>query len=287
MSAAGAGFAAPANGNAAAPQSYVTTSSGVSLFYRDWGTGKPVLFLHGWSMSSDFWQYQMFHLAAHGYRSIAYDRRGHGKSSDPGRGYDTESLAADLLAVIEKLNLRDVTLVGHSMAGGELIRYLTRYGSARISKLVLVGATTPFSLQTADNPNAVPREMFDRTRAAWLQDFPKWLADNAGPFFTPETSAATVDWAIRMSLQTSLQAVMEVNLHSIETDVREEARKVTVPTLIIHGDRDVSAPLDLTARRTAELIRGSRLKIYEGAPHGLPVTHKDRLNADLLEFLRA
>lgn len=265
---------------------FIETSDRTSLFYKDWGTGKPILFIHGWALNSDMWQYQMLHLASQGLRCIAYDQRGHGRSSDPGQGYDYDRLADDLAAVIEQLNLREVTLVGHSMGGGEVVRYLSRHGNSRIARVVLLASATPFMLKTADNPDGVDKKIFDHMHAMWSRDFPKWLADNARPFFVPETSPEMVQWGVRMCLQSSLKALIDCNQEVTQTDFRAELRKITVPTLVIHGDADQSTPLELTGRKTARLIQGSRLKVYEGAPHGLFVTHIDRLNRDLLAFIK-
>jgi pimeloyl-ACP methyl ester carboxylesterase len=232
------------------------------------------------------WQYQMIHLAGQGLRCVAYDSRGHGRSSDPGQGYDYDTLADDLAAVIEQLDLREVTLVGHSMGGGQVVRYLSRHGARRIARAALVAPSTPFILKTADNPDGVDKRVFDNLRAMWSKDFPRWLADNARPFFTTETSAEMVQWGVRMCLQASLKALLDCNRADTETDFRAELPKITVPTLIIQGDKDVSTPLELTGRKTARLIPGSQLKVYEGAPHGLMFTHMDRFNRDLLGFAK-
>lgn len=265
---------------------FIVTRDRTSLFYKDWGKGKPVVFVHSWALNSDMWQYQMIHLAGQGLRCVAHDSRGHGRSSDPGHGYNYDTLADDLAAVIEQLNLREVTLVGHSMGGGEVVRYLSRHGARRIARAVLVAPSTPFILKTADNPDGVDKSVFEQLRATWSRDFPKWLADNARPFFTPETSPEMVQWGVRMCLQASLKALLDCNRADTETDFRAELPKITVPTLIIHGDADVSTPLELTGRKTARLIPGSQLKVYEGAPHGLMFTHMDRFNHDLLAFIK-
>ena len=231
------------------------------------------------------WQYQMVHLASHGVRTIAYDKRGHGRSSDPGSGYNFDTLADDLASVIEQLELHDVVLVGHSMGAGEVVRYLSRHGSSRISRILLLAPTMPFILKTADNPDGVDKEALQRTRILLATDFPKWLAANAAPFFRPETTPGMIEWGIDMCYQASLKALIDTNIAGTETDFRAELRKVTLPALIIHGDSDSSAPLDFTGRRTAQLIPGSELKVYSGAPHGLFITHMERLNRDLLAFV--
>ena len=278
-------FAAAATAGAA-PISFIETNDRTTLFHKDWGSGRPVVFLHGWALNSDMWQYQMIHLANQGFRCIAYDRRGHGRSSDPGRGYDYDTLAGDLASVMERLDLRDAVLVGHSMGAGEVVRYLTRYGTKRVSRALLLAPTLPFILKTEDNPDGVDRHVLDTVRARYCTDFPKWLADSAPPFFLPETSPEMVQWAVRMALQASLKALVDANRTDTEADFRPEMRKIATPTLIIHGDRDHSAPLDFTGRRTAKLIPGSELKVYEGAPHGLFITHMERLNRDLLAFVK-
>jgi non-heme chloroperoxidase len=267
--------------------SFIETGDRTSLFCRDWGTGKPVLFVHSWAVNADLWQYQMIHLIDQGLRCVAYDRRGHGRSSDPGRGYTCDRLADDLAGVIEQLELREVTLVGHSLGCGEIVRYLSRHGAGRIARAVLVSPTLPFVLKTADNPDGVlDRSVVDKLRAKLTTDYPQWLADNARPFFVPETSPEMIEWVVRMCLQTSLKAILDCNRVGLETDYRSELPKITVPTLIIHGDKDVSAPLERTGRKTAQLIPRSRLVVYEGAPHGLMFTHMDQLNADLVSFTR-
>jgi non-heme chloroperoxidase len=269
------------------PMPFIETRDRAGLFYRDWGTGKPVVFLHGWALNSEAWQYQMAHLAGHAFRCVAFDRRGHGRSTDPGRGYDFDTLADDLGAVLERLDLRDVTLVGHSMGCAEIARYLTRHGANRITRVAMVSMSLPFALKTPDNPDGVDKTILDAQRATWATDFPKWLGENARPFFAPETSQQMVDWGIRLCLQTSLQAILECNRLDVEVDFRPELPAIKVPTLIIHGDHDSSAPLDFTARRVAKLVPGSKLKIYEGGPHGLMFTHTNQLNADLLDFVKS
>lgn len=265
---------------------FIAARDGTPLYFKDWGAGKPVLFVSAWGLNSDMWQYQMTPMTGEGFRCVAYDRRGHGRSAQPSDGYDYDTLSDDLAALIEHLDLRGVTLVGHSMAGGEVVRYLSRHGASRVSRIVLIAPTTPFMLKTADNPDGIPREGFDQVRAEWTGDFPKWLADNARPFFVAATSQAMVDWVLHLMTQTSLKALLDCNTAIIETDFRSELPKIGVPALIIQGDNDASTPLDLTGRRTAALIPNSKLKVYEGAPHGLMFTHTERLNRDLIAFAR-
>jgi len=266
----------------------IRTRDGVALFHRDWGAGPPVVFVASWSLPSDSWAYQMLALAEAGFRCIAYDRRGHGRSDDPGRGYDYDTLADDLAAVLETLDLRDVTLVGFSMGCGEVLRYLTRHGAAgRVARAVLIGTTTPMLAQAPDNPGGLDPALFDAFRRDWLmRDFPGWIDANMEPFVTPETSAGLRNWVRDMALHSSLQALLQCHRTLAAADFRAEARAVTVPVLLIHGERDMTSPLDLTARPTAALLPKARLEIYEGAPHGLFLTHQARLNADLLAFAR-
>ena len=278
--------AAPLSKAAAAKAPYILTDDGTSLFVRDWGTGKPVVFIHGWAMNSDMWQYQMAPLVQARFRCIAYDRRGHGRSTDPGGRYDYDRLAADLACVLDQLDLHDATLVSHSMGAGEVVRYLTRYGAARVKRIALIAPSTPFGLKTEDNPDGHTADGLEQLFAIWRRDFPNWLAENARPFFVPQTSQAMVDWGVRMCLQTSLQALIECQRTTTMTDFRPELPKIQVPALVVHGDQDVSEPLERTGRRTAQMIPGAKLIVYEGGPHGLILTHADRVNEDLAGFMK-
>ena len=227
-------------------------------------------------------------LAESGLRCIAYDRRGHGRSSDPGRGYDYDTLADDLADVLEALDLRDVTLVAHSMAGGEAVRYVSRHGSKRIARLALVGTTLPFLTRTADNPDGVDPALFEHLRRNFLlKDYPKWLQDNGRPFVVPETSNEMMSWIRGLMTQCSMQAVVECNRALTSTDFRTELSKLALPTLLVHGDKDVSAPAPISAMKTQKLLTNSTLTIYEGAPHGLMFTHAERLGRDLRQFIRS
>ncbi|HEX2888750.1 alpha/beta hydrolase [Vineibacter terrae] len=303
MVAAGAGLASAAekgaraeNPKAAAsaarllPGSFVQTRDGTTLFYKDWGTGKPVLFVPSWALSGDMWEYQMTPLVARGLRCVTFDRRGHGRSSQPGHGYDYDTLADDLASVIELLDLRDITLVGHSMSPGEIVRYLTRHGSQRVARVVMLAPITPFLLKTADNPDGIPRQAFEAVRAALAKDRARWMAEAAGPFIGVglpgvAVSAEVTQWVIGLCMQASLKALLDLHRTLTETDFRAELRAIKVPTLILHGDHDQSAPLALTGRRTAALIPGSRLVVYENTAHGLFLTHAERVNADLMAFI--
>ncbi len=268
---------------------FVGASDGTRLAYTDWGAGKLVVFIHAWALPSPMWDYQRGPLSERGLRCIAYDRRGHGRWSVPRGGYDCDTLADDLSALLTQLDLRDVTLVSHSFGSGEVVRYLTRHGSSRIAKIVLIApAATPFVMKTADNPNGVPPEQLEFFRTRILQaDFLKWLEDGKKAFFTAETSPGLQNWVMQLMLTTPLRVAVECNQRITSTDFRRELPGISVPALIIHGDNDASAPIDLTGRPTARLIPNAELKIYEGAPHGLFLTHKDRLNADLLGFITA
>jgi non-heme chloroperoxidase len=266
---------------------YFSGSDGTQLFYKEWGQGTPAVFLHSWSLTSDMWQYQMLDLANRGVRCIACDMRGHGRSADPGRGYDYDTLADDLAALFDHLDLNNVTLIGHSMAGGVIVRYLTRYGAKRVARIVLVAPVLPFLMKTEDNPDGIDKSVFAQLRGVFAADFPKWLSDNVEAFFAPDTSPAMQRWGMDMSMRSSLKAVIDLNREVTNTDFRAEMRGITVPALIIHGDKDASAPLELTGRKAADLIVGSRLIVYPDGPHGLFVTHRKRLNSDLLEYIRA
>jgi non-heme chloroperoxidase len=267
--------------------SFIETRDGTQLFYRDWGTGTPLVFMSGWALTSDCWGYQMAPLSE-STRCIAYDRRGHGRSSDPGRGFDADTLADDLAAVLDALDLKNVTLVAHSMAGGEAVRYLSRYGPQRVGRIALISATLPFMTKTADNPDGIDPAVFENGRRnVLLRDFPKALRDNMRPFGVAETSDAMLDWISGLMLRCSMKALVECNRALTSTDFRPDLAKVDVPTLIVHGDKDVSAPLAITGRKTAALLPQATVKIYEGAPHGLFLTHAERLNKDLLEFTRS
>jgi non-heme chloroperoxidase len=267
-------------------RNYLDRPDGTSLFLKDWGKGDPVVFVHSAGNSSDVWTYSMIHIAKQGFRCIAFDRRGHGRSSVPGAGYDYDTLADDLAGVMDAFNLRGATLVGHSMGCGEVVRYLTRHGTGRVARIALVAPTLPFLLKTPDNPNGVPRAYFDKLRAEWLHDYPRWIGANSAPFFTPETSPEMIRWGIGLAMQTSLHAAIECNVAVTETDFREELKRIEVPTLIVHGTADRSCPLEMTGRPTAALIPGCELKIYEGAPHGVLLTHVEKLNEDLMSLVR-
>lgn len=268
------------------PTGHVLTRDGVALFRRDLGEGPPVLFLASWSLPSDSWFPVTPALAAAGLRCLSYDRRGHGRSADPGRGFDYDTLADDLAAVIEAHGLSDVTLVAMSGAAGEAVRYLSRHGAARVARLALLGPTTPLLEWRADNPDGVPPEAMTALRAALARDFPRWLEENARPFGGPSASAATLDWFRAMALTASLPGLLAFHRTLAGTDFRAELARLRLPVLVIQGDADATCPIALTGRRTAALVPGARLLEYEGAPHGLIASHPERLAADLLGFVR-
>jgi pimeloyl-ACP methyl ester carboxylesterase len=264
--------------------SEITVGDGTVLFYRAVGDGRPVVFVHGWAVNCDIWQYQLNHLSAHG-RCYAYDKRGHGRSGDPGRGYDYDTLADDLHGFLDRLDLKDVVLVGHSMGPAEIVRALSRHGRSRISRLVLISSALPFILKGPDNPEGIDAAVFEQRREQWSQDMPKFLAANARSFVLPETSAETVAWVASMGAQASLKTLIDLNHAITETDLRADVARIRLPTLVIHGAQDKSAPIDLTGKQVTEMIPGSLFKVYDGAPHGLLLTHRDQLNNDLAEWV--
>lgn len=256
-----------------------------NLRVRDWGQGKPIVFLSGWALPSDFWHYHIADLSGRGFRCIAYDRRGHGRSDDPSTGYNFDTLADDLASVLNGLDLNDVTLVAYSMGGGEAARYLSRHGSKRVSRVVFLAATTPFLLQTADNPIGAPGKMFEGLRGLLAQDFPKWVADSNDAYWLNLVSAEMQAWGRNLMLQSSLPALLAINKAMVETDFRPDLKAISIPALVIHGDKDASAPLPLTGSQTAKLVPGAQFKLYEGAAHGLPLTHRARFTEDLIAFV--
>ncbi len=279
---------------AAQAASTITTVDGVQLYYKDWGPkdGPVVTFSHGWPLSSDSWESQMLFLASQGYRVVAHDRRGHGRSSQPWEGNDMDHYADDLAAVIEALDLKDVTLVGFSTGGGEVARYIGRHGTGRVKKAVLVSAVPPMMLKTADNPGGVPLEVFDGIRKASLEDRAQLYLDLAsGPFYGFNRPGAKVSQGLIDNWRAQgMQAGHKNTYDSIAafsaTDFRGDLKKFDVPTLVIHGDDDQIVPLESSGKASAALIKDAQLIVYPGAPHGLTDTHKERFNQDLLNFLR-
>jgi pimeloyl-ACP methyl ester carboxylesterase len=269
------------------PTGHLVTRDGVALFRRDWGSGPPVVFLASWSQPSDSWFQPMQAMAEGGFRCLAYDRRGHGRSADPGFGHDYDTLADDLAEMLAAHHLRDATLVTFSAGAGEAVRYLTRHGRARVARLAMIGPTTPLLERRADNPDGLDPEALAALRAAIARDFPAWLAEAARPFGSPAASQAMLDWVCGLALQASLPALLAFHRTLSSTDFRDELRRLDLPVLVIQGERDETCPLDLTGRPTAALVPGARLLVYPGAPHGLPVSDPERLTADLLEFARS
>lgn len=264
---------------------HVTAKDGTKLFVQDWGSGRPVLLLSAWTFNSSTWGSQIAALNARGFRCIAPDRRGHGRSDMPSTGYDLDTLADDVAAVIEQRDLRDVTLVGFSMGTTEALNYLARHGSARIGKLVLVSPTTPMLVKSEDNPDAIPADMIEADLANIARDFAQWIAANEAPFFLPNTPEITRSWIRQVMLSVPLPVVLACRRTIAFADLRAAAAGIDRPTLILHGDKDASAPLSLTGAKTARLIKNSKLVIYRGGPHALPLTHGERLLSDLEAFM--
>jgi non-heme chloroperoxidase len=270
--------------------STMSMRDGTTIYYKDWGAGPPVVFSHGWPLSSDAWEDQMVFLASHGYRVIAHDRRGHGRSGQPWYGNDMDTYADDLATLVERLDLRDATFVGHSTGGGEVARYLGRHGSHRAAKAVLVGAVTPLMLKTPANPGGTPMEAFDAIRAGVAADRAQFFLDLTIPFYGFNRPGAKVSQGVRelfllQGMMGSLKSEHDCIKQFSETDFSGDLKKIDVPTLIVHGDDDQIVPIDAAGRAAAKLVRNARLLVYPGAPHGLCTTHKDKLNADLLDFL--
>ena len=279
-------------GDTARPAGTITTKDGTRLYYKDWGEGQPVVFSHGWPLNADAWQSQMIFLAENGFRAIAHDRRGHGRSSQPSGGNEMDTYADDLAALLETLDLRDAVLVGHSTGGGEVARYVGRHGTSRVAKAALVSAVPPLMLKTEANPDGQPIEVFDETRAGLAADPSQFYRDLAeGPFYGANRKGAKVSQGIRdafwfQSEQAGLKNAYECVKAYSETDFTDDLKRFDVPTLIVHGDDDQIVPIVASAHRSSELVQDAMLRVYQGAPHGLPSTHKDRFNDDLLVFLK-
>ncbi|BCJ47051.1 chloroperoxidase [Actinoplanes ianthinogenes] len=271
--------------------SFVTTADGTRIFYKDWGSGRPVVLSHGWPLNSDSWEAQQLFLANNGYRVIAHDRRGHGRSTQTWHGNEMDTYADDLAALLDHLDLHDVTLVGFSTGGGEITRYIGRHGTARAAQAVLVSAVPPLMLQRADNPGGVPIEVFDGLRAGSLGDRSQLYKDLAdGPFFGNNRPGATVSQGIRDAFWRQSMAAGHRNAYESiaafsATDFRGDLAKFDIPTLVIHGDDDQVVPFEVGGMASSALVKGARLIVYPGAPHGITDTHKQQLGDDLLAFL--
>ncbi len=270
----------------------ITTKDGAQIYYKDWGAGAPVVFSHGWPLSADAWDPQLLFLAQHGFRTIAHDRRGHGRSSQPATGNDMNGYADDLAAVLEALDLRDVVLVGHSTGGGEVARYIGRHGTERVAKAVLIAAVPPLMVQTAANPGGLPIDVFDELRGGLVKDRSQFYKDLAAPFYGANKPGASVSqgvlgqfwlWSMQSGMMNAYASIKAFS----ETDFSADLAKFDIPTLILHGDADQIVPIDAAARQSSRMIPGATLKVYPGAPHGLTTTHQDQVNADLLAFIRS
>jgi non-heme chloroperoxidase len=269
----------------------ITSKDGTPIYYKDWGRGPVVTFSHGWPLNADAWDGQMQFLVQQGFRVVAHDRRGHGRSGQASSGNDMNGYADDLATVIETLDLRNVTLVGHSTGGGEVARYIGRHGTRRAAKAVLISAVPPHLLKTTDNPEGLPIEAFDGLRASLAADRAQFYKEFALPFYGANRSGAKVSqgtldqfwlWAMQSGLRNAYECIKAFS----ETDFTEDLRKIDVPTLILHGEDDQIVPVNLAARRSERLVKGAKAIYYPGAPHGMTATHQDRVNADLLAFLR-
>jgi non-heme chloroperoxidase len=270
--------------------STITTKDGTQIYYKDWGAGRPVVFSHGWPLTADAWDAQMVFLGERGYRVIAHDRRGHGRSSQPWNGNDMDTYADDLAALIDKLDLTNAVLVGHSTGGGEVARYIGRHGTRRMAKAVLVGAVPPLMLKTPANPEGLPIEVFNDIRENTRRDRSQFFLDLAVPFYGYNRPHAKKSEGVRYSFWVQGMAggqkgLLDCIKQFSETDFNADLKKFDVPTLIVHGDDDQIVPIGASALKTAKIVKDATLKIYPGAPHGLATTHQDQLNEDLLEFI--
>jgi len=270
--------------------STITTKDGTQIYYKDWGSGQPIVFSHGWPLSSDAWEDQMLFLGHHGYRCIAHDRRGHGRSSQPWQGNEMDTYADDLASLVEALDLRNAIHVGHSTGGGEVARYIGRHTTRRVAKAVLIGAVPPLMVRTPANPGGTPMEAFDQIRAGVLADRSQFFKDLSAPFYGANRPGSTVSPGLRDSfwlqgMLAGFKGVYDCIKAFSETDFTEDLRKFDIPTLILHGADDQIVPIAASAMISSKLIKNAQLKIYPGAPHGMCSTLKDRINADLLAFL--
>jgi non-heme chloroperoxidase len=287
-----AASAFPSQSHPGASMSYMTTNDGTQLYYKDWGTGQPVVFSHGWPLSSDAWEDAMFFFASNGYRCIGIDRRGHGRSSQPWTGNDMDTYADDLAAVVAELDLHDAIHIGHSTGGGEVVRYIGRHGTKRVAGAAIVSDISPVMLKSAANPLGTPIEVFDAIRTGVLTDRAQYFADLSAPFYGANRPGSKVsqglrDFFVTQSMMAGIPACYFCVKVFSETNLTEDLKKIDVPTLIIHGSDDQIVPLADSALLSSKIVKNAELKVYEGAPHGLPSTEKDRLNADLLTFAKS
>jgi non-heme chloroperoxidase len=269
---------------------FITTSDGTQIFYKDWGSGQPVVFSHGWPLNADSWDDQLVAVASQGYRAIAHDRRAHGRSTQTWSGHDLDTYADDLASLLEALDLRDVVLVGHSTGGGEVVRYVGRHGTERVGKVVLVGAIPPLMLKTDTNPEGLPIEVFDSIRHGVSADRSQFFWDLSESFYGANRPESTAPEGLRRAfwlraMQVGLKGALDCIRAFSETDLTEDLKRIDVPTLIIHGDDDQIVPIGASALKSARIVPQATLTIYPGAGHGLMAVQKDRFNADLLAFL--
>jgi non-heme chloroperoxidase len=269
----------------------ITTKDGTQIFYKDWGSGQPVVFSHGWPLNGDAWDDQMLFLMSNGYRAIAHDRRGHGRSSQPSKGNEMDTYADDLAELVKTLFLRDAIHVGHSTGGGEVARYIGRHGTERVAKAVLVGAVPPIMVQSDSNPVGTPLSAFDGLRASVLADRSQFYKDLSVPFYGANRPDAKVSQGVRdmfwlWSMQVGIVGAYECIKAFSETDFNEDLKKTDVPTLILHGDDDQIVPIGAAGELSSKIVKDAVYKVYKGAPHGLTTTHKDQFNADLLAFIK-
>jgi non-heme chloroperoxidase len=272
--------------------SRITTSDGITLFYKDWGSGQPIVFSHGWPLDADAWDRQMMFFGQRGYRVIAHDRRGHGRSDQTWEGNDMDRWADDLAELLDELDLRRVVLVGHSTGGGEVARYLGRHGTDRVAKVVLLGAVVPIILKSDANPGGVPMSALDEIRKNTLENRSQFFRDLAIPFFGYNRAGANVSQGVIdsfwfQSMQAGLKSLYDCIAQFSEVDFSDDLRTIDIPTLVIHGDDDQIVPIAASALRTVQLVPGAELKVYPGAPHGIATTHADRFNEDVLAFVQS